>query len=177
VTSDWLVHSGASGPLREVVGLARLLIRNEVRCTNLVSKVLSLALGRLPEDWQARYGMRPQLVETYVDRSHFTGLCFSAANWVRVGVSTGRGRLGPKTAVKSLKDVWVFPLERRTRQTLQSEVPPPLTPQPLEQIWRGKLVRLRDGGAGLRRPTPRATRPQDPSSALEAAPSQLLRQF
>ncbi len=35
------------GHLREVVGLARLLIRNEVHCTNLVSKVLSLALARL----------------------------------------------------------------------------------------------------------------------------------
>lgn len=77
--------------------------------------------------------MRPQLVETYVDRSRFTGLCFRAANWLRVGASTGRGRLGPKAAVKSLKDIWVFPLDRRTRQKLQAEVPPPLTPQPLEQ--------------------------------------------
>ena len=121
------------GHLREVVGLSRLLIRNEVRCTNLVSKVLSLALARLPEDWQTRYGVRPQLVETYVDRSRFTGLCFSAANWLRVGVSTGRGRLGPKTAVKSLKDIWVLPLDRRARQKLQAEVPPPLTPQPVGQ--------------------------------------------
>ena len=57
------------GHLREVVGLSRLLIRHEVHCANLASKVLSLALARLPEDWQARYGVRPQLVETYVDRS------------------------------------------------------------------------------------------------------------
>ena len=35
------------GHLREVVGLARLLIRNEVHCANLASKVLSLALARL----------------------------------------------------------------------------------------------------------------------------------
>lgn len=132
---QWIGWSTAArlGHLREVIGLSRLLIRNEVHCTNLVSKVLSLALGRLPEDWQERYGVRPQLVETYVDRSRFTGLCFSAANWLRVGVSTGRGRLGPKAAVKSLKDVWIFPLERRARQKLQSEVPPPLAPRPLEQ--------------------------------------------
>jgi hypothetical protein len=121
------------GHLREVVGLSRWLIRNEVRCTNLASTVLSLALGRLPADWQARYGVRPQLVETYVDRSKFTGRCFSAANWSRVGVSTGRGRLGSKTAVKSLKDIWVFPLDRRARQKLQAAVPRPLAPQPLEQ--------------------------------------------
>jgi len=121
------------GHLREVVGLSRLLIRQEVRCTNLVSKVLSLVLARLPQDWQQRYGIRPQLVETYVDRSQFTGRCLSASNWLRVGVSTGRGRLGPAAALKSLKDVWVFPLQRRARQKLQSEVPPPLTPQRLEQ--------------------------------------------
>lgn len=132
---QWIGWSTSArlGHLREVVGLSRLLIRNEVRCTNLVSKVLSLALTRLPEDWQRRYGVRPQLVETYVDRSRFTGLCFSAANWLRVGVSTGRGRLGPKTAVKSLKDIWVLPLDRRARQKLQAEVPPPLTPQPVGQ--------------------------------------------
>ncbi len=132
---QWIGWSTAArlGHLREVIGLSRLLIRKEVDCTNLASKVLSLALARLPEDWEKRYGVRPQLVETYVDRSKFTGLCLSAANWLRVGVSTGRGRLGPQTAVKSLKDVWVFPLERRARQKLQSEVPPPLTPRPLAQ--------------------------------------------
>jgi len=121
------------GHLREVVGLARLLIRREVYCTNLASKVLSLALARLPEDWSARYGVRPQLVETYVDRARFTGRCFSAANWRRVGVSTGRGRLGPATPDQSLKDIWLYPLDRRTRQKLQAEVPPPLAPQPVEQ--------------------------------------------
>jgi hypothetical protein len=132
---QWIGWSTAArlGHLREVVGLARLLIRKEVRCTNLVSKVLSLALGRLAQDWQGRYGVRPQLVETYVDRSNFTGRCFSAANWLRVGTSTGRGRLGPKRAVKSLKDVWLFPLDQRARQKLQTQLPRPLTPQQLEQ--------------------------------------------
>jgi len=135
--------SARLGHLREVVGLSRLLIRNEVRCTNLASRVLGRVLARLGDDWQARYGVRPQLVETYVDRSRFTGRCLSAANWLRVGLSTGRGRLGPKTAVKSLKDIWVFPLERRARQTLQTEVPPPLSPQPLE-----KSLAQEDGCAG-----------------------------
>ncbi len=132
---QWIGWSTAArlGHLREMVGLSRLLIRQEIHCTNLASKVLSLALARLPEDWQARYGLRPVLVETYVDRSRFTGRCLSAANWMRVGTSTGRGRLGPKAAVKSLKDIWVFPLEPRARQKLQAEVPPPLAPQRLEQ--------------------------------------------
>jgi hypothetical protein len=121
------------GHLRQVVGMSRLLIRQEVRCANLVSKVLSMVLGRLAEDWQQRYGVRPLLVETYVDRSKFTGLSLSVSNWLRVGVSSGRGRLGPRLADKPLKDVWLYPLHRRCRAQLQEEVPAPLTPRSVEQ--------------------------------------------
>src|SRR5476651_1177071 len=48
----WIGWSSAArvGHLKEVVGLARLLIRKEVRCANLVSKVLRMALNRLAED-------------------------------------------------------------------------------------------------------------------------------
>jgi len=132
---QWIGWSVAArlGHLREVVGLSRLLIRREVRCVNLVSKVLSLVLARLPADWQQRYGIGPLLVETYVDRSKFTGLSLSVSNWLRVGVSHGRGRLGPRPAGKTLKDVWLYPLDPRARQKLQAEVPSPLTPRPLDQ--------------------------------------------
>jgi hypothetical protein len=132
---QWIGWSTAArlGHLREVVGLARLLIRQEVHCANLASKVLSLVLAQLAEDWQARYGVRPQLVETFVDRSRFAGRCFRAATWLRVGASTGRGRRGPKTAVRSLKDIWLYPLTGRARPQLQTEVPAPLTPPSLEQ--------------------------------------------
>ncbi|MCB1126118.1 MAG: IS4 family transposase [Verrucomicrobiae bacterium] len=121
------------GHLRQVVGLSRLLIRQEVRCANLVSKVLSLVLARLPEDWHERYRVRPLLVETYVDRSQFKGLSLSVSNWLRVGVSSGRGRLGTGPADKTLKDVWLYPLHGRCRQQLQEEVPAPLTPRSVEQ--------------------------------------------
>jgi hypothetical protein len=63
-----------------VVGLSRLLIRQEVRCANLVSKVWSLVAARLAEDWFQRYGVRPLLVETFVDRTRFLGRSFAAAN-------------------------------------------------------------------------------------------------
>ena len=116
-----------------MVGLSRLLIRREVRCQNLVSKILSWVRERLAQDWQERYGVRPCLLETYVDREHFTGHCLAAANWLRLGSSQGRGRRGPKQPCKSRKDVWVCPLEPKARQKLQREVPRPLTPCPLSQ--------------------------------------------
>jgi len=129
----WIGWSPAArvSHLNQVVGLSRFLIRQEVRCANLASKVLSMALGRLPEDWRARYGVTPELVETFVNRERFTGLCFSAANWQRIGSSTGRGRLGPKTPTKSRKDIWVYPLNSKARSELQKESPPPVTPRPL----------------------------------------------
>lgn len=132
---QWIGWSTSArlGHLREVVCLSRLLVRREVRCANLVSKVLSMVARRVAQDWQRRYGIKPLLIETYVDRSRFSGGSLRAANWLRVGSSTGRGRLGPKTAVKTIKDVWLLPLNGHTRQKLQTEVPAPLTPRPLLQ--------------------------------------------
>jgi hypothetical protein len=120
------------GHLQEVADLSRFLIRQEVHCANLASKVLSLVLSRLADDWQTRYGIRPLLVETFVDRSRFTGHCFAAANWIRLGTSLGRGRLGPKTPVKSPKDIWVYALTSDARRQLQEQVPKPVVPCSLQ---------------------------------------------
>jgi hypothetical protein len=114
------------GNLNQVVGLSRVLIRQGVSCTNLLSKVLSLALEKLPSDWQARYGVGPLLVETFVDRQRYTGQSLAAANWLRIGASTGRGRLGPREPQRSLKDIWVYPLGRQARQKLQSQPAAPV---------------------------------------------------
>jgi len=73
-----------------VVGNDRFLILPTVRVENLASHVLSLALSRLPEDWQQRYQIRPVLVETFVDPSRFAGTCYKAANWTEVGNTAGR---------------------------------------------------------------------------------------
>jgi hypothetical protein len=155
----WIGWSPAArtGNLNRVVGLARFLIRTEVRCRNLASRVLSMALDRLPDDWQSRYGVKPLLVETFVDRSRFMGRCFAAANWQRIGASTGRGRLGPKTPVVTPKDIWVYPLSQRARSQLQQEAPPPLRPSPLldslahEQWWEQELDGLDLGDRRLDR--------------------------
>jgi hypothetical protein len=152
----WSVAARVS-QLSRVIGLARLLIRTEVKCHSLVSKVLSLVLARVAQDWQDRYGVEPLLVETFVDRSRFTGLCFAAANWMRIGSSTGRGRLGPESPERSLKDIWVYPLVRRARTHLLQETPPPVIPRPLvqslaqEQWCAQELARLELGDERLHR--------------------------
>lgn len=102
-----------------IVNNARFLIMPWVRSKNLASMILSLAARRLPDEWDNRYGIRPVLLETFVDTERFTGVCYKAANWINVGKTKGRGKLGPagKQSVP-IKDIWLYPLCRRFRQHL-----------------------------------------------------------
>lgn len=120
----WCKTARAANRTR-VIGLSRFLIRPGIRCSNLASRCYRLVLERVGRDWEEAYGVRPLLVETYVDRSTQTGVSLAAANWRRLGQSQGRGRSSPspRTRPVSVKDVWVCELGLRTRQRLQ-ECPP-----------------------------------------------------
>lgn len=104
--------------LHGVVCLSRFLIRPSVECRNLASRLLSMSLQRLVEDFQRRYHYRPWLVESFVDTSQFSGTCYRAANWIWVGQSKGRGRQDRfRKQGETIKDIYVYPLEKdfRTR--------------------------------------------------------------
>jgi hypothetical protein len=121
------------GNLPLVIGLARILIRPGVSSPNLASKAYRLLLERVPGDWQERHGLKPVLIETFVDRSTQTGTSLSAANWRRLGQSRGHGRSNPsgKPCAKNAKDVWVYELEPKARQRLLSCPVPLLVPRSL----------------------------------------------
>ncbi len=105
--------------LHGVVCLSRFLIRPSVACRNLASRLLSLSLERLVEDFARRYHYRPWLVESFVDTSQFSGACYRAANWMRVGATKGRGRQDRFTQrEKTIKDIYVYPLEEHFRERL-----------------------------------------------------------
>jgi hypothetical protein len=105
--------------LDRVVGLSRFLIRPGVRCQNLASHVLGLALARLAADFEARYGYAPWLAETFVDTGQVAGTCFRAANWTRVGTTRGRGRQDrDREQAESVKDIYVYPLVADFRERL-----------------------------------------------------------
>jgi hypothetical protein len=64
------------------------------------------------DDWQKRYGVRPLLAETFVDPARFAGTIYRAANWIELGVTSGRGgkdRLNERKGVAP-KMVFVYPL-------------------------------------------------------------------
>jgi len=105
--------------LHLVVNNARFLILPWVQSRHLASKLLGLAARRLPADWQARYGYRPVLLETFVEKDRFTGTSYRAANWICLGETQGRGKLD-RTHTRHLpvKTVWVLPLTPRFRDAL-----------------------------------------------------------
>jgi len=106
-----------------VVNLSRFLIRPGVQCRNLASNILGACLRRLEKDFEARYGYRPWLVESFVDRERHAGTCFQAANWERVGQTKGRGRNDRRRrSPETVKDVYVYPLVSDFRRRMG--VPP-----------------------------------------------------
>jgi hypothetical protein len=55
-------------------------------------------------------------MESFVDRAHFTGASYQAANWIRVGRTQGRGRQDRfRQASETVKDIYVYPLEKDFR--------------------------------------------------------------
>ena len=97
--------------LPRVVGQARFLILPWIRCPNLASKLLSLSAAQLPADWDSRYGIRPWLLESFVDVTRFAGVCYRAANWIDVGQTQGRGK-NDRQGHPSLprKQIYLYPL-------------------------------------------------------------------
>ena len=98
--------------LHRVIGMSRFLIRPSVRCHNLASHVLGMALRSVGPDFEAQYNYRPWLVESFVDSEFFAGTCYQATNWVAVGKTKGRGRQdrGHQRA-KTVKAIYVYPLQ------------------------------------------------------------------
>jgi len=110
--------------LPRVLQMNRFLIRPQVRCENLASQVLGLCARRVAEDFERRYGLRPWLLESFVDGSRYDGGCYKAANWIPVGQTKGRGRNGPRDAGKSRKDIYLYPLVAEVRERMGVEPRP-----------------------------------------------------
>lgn len=111
----WSEHARRAN-IGMVVCNSRFLILPTVKVRNLASHVLSLTISRLPDDWMARYHVRPVLLETFVDPGRFSGGCYRAANWKWIGRSAGRRDGRPK-------HIYVYALGRDFRKTLRREPP------------------------------------------------------
>jgi hypothetical protein len=105
--------------LHRTTNNTRFLILPFVQIPHLASWILGQVLRRLAADWAAKYGHQVVLVETFVDRSRFRGTCYRAANWIRTGTTVGRSRQDRTHSLSvPVKDVYVYPLDRRFRRQL-----------------------------------------------------------
>ena len=109
-----------------VVNNSRFLILPWVHVPGLASHVLARFARQLPRDWEARYGVRPFLLETLVDPARFRGTCYRAANWLPFGETVGRGRMDRAHVLTghAPKAVYVYPLCRHVQQRLRTAPAP-----------------------------------------------------
>jgi hypothetical protein len=113
-------HDQRKENLHLIVNNARFLILPWIQSKNLASKILSLTIQRLPNDWAKKYNIRPVLMESFVQKNRFSGTCYKAANWINVGETKGRGKLGPAGKISvPIKDIWVYPLDKKFRGLLK----------------------------------------------------------
>lgn len=105
--------------LCQVINNARFLILPWVRCKNLASKVLAMSERCLPADFELRYGIKPVLLETFVEKDRFAGTCYRAANWQYLGQTQGRGKCdSTHQALLPVKSLFVRPLTPAFRNEL-----------------------------------------------------------
>lgn len=100
----------------------RFLVLPWVRVPQLASHVLGRIARRVSQDWQRKYGHPIYLLESFVERARFAGICYQAANWVRVGQTRGRTRQDRADGARHqapIKDIYLCPLHPRFRERLQ----------------------------------------------------------
>ena len=100
----------------------RFLVLPWVRVPHLASHILGRVARRISSDWMKKYGHPIYLLETFVERECFRGICYRAANWLCVGQTTGRSRNGHPGLNVPIKDIYLYPLTKRFRDSLNHRV-------------------------------------------------------
>jgi hypothetical protein len=109
--------------LNMVANNSRYVIYPFVNVPHLASHILSLISKRIAADWDSKYGHQVCLLETFVESpTRFRGTCYKAANWLKAGKTTGRGRNGGhKHAIVPEKDIYLYPLAKNWRSILNEQ--------------------------------------------------------
>ena len=116
-------HQQRIAGLSHIINNTRFLILPWIHVPNLASWILAATARLASQHWHQNYGIKPYLLETFVDANRYTGHCYKAANWIHLGTTQGRGRYDRHTKrMAPPKDVWVYPLCRHPKTTLTSLV-------------------------------------------------------
>jgi len=105
-----------------VLNNSRFLLFPWIGVANLASHVLGQLARRVGDDWEACWGYRPLLLETFVDPAHFHGGCYRAAGWELLGRTTGEGLVRPGRQYRTRpKLIFAKPLQADFRRLLCSD--------------------------------------------------------
>ena len=105
--------------IRFVAYQTRFLILPWVRVPHLASHLLGRMARQLSADWQRVYAHPVHFTETFVDTERNQGTCYRAANWMELGLTTGRGKADmTHTPNRSLKRIFGYPLVADYRERL-----------------------------------------------------------
>jgi hypothetical protein len=97
----------------------RFLILPWVTVPHLASHILGRMARVLSADWQRLYAHPIYYLETFVDPQRFRGTCYRAANWIRLGATTGRGKDdATHRPNRPVKEVLGYPLVKDFRRRL-----------------------------------------------------------
>jgi hypothetical protein len=105
--------------LRLLAYNTRFLILPWVRVAHLASHILGRMARLLPVDWERIYGHPIWYLETFINPDRNRGTCYLAANWQKLGRTTGRGNNAPtKRPRVPVKEILGYPLCPRFREVL-----------------------------------------------------------
>jgi hypothetical protein len=119
---DRFIGWSAQARLKNIHLLAynpRFLILPWVRVPHLASHLLGRMARSVAQDWESQYGHPVYYLETFIDPQRFCGTCYQAANWIRLGRTTGRGKddsTGKPN--RPLKEILGYPLVKDFRHRL-----------------------------------------------------------
>lgn len=122
----WTAAQRAQG-LAHVVNGVRFLVLPWIAVPHLASAMLSEGVAILQRDWLHRYGSAVWLVETFIDRTRFSGASYRAANWVPLGWTRGFAKCrGQFVQHGQRKEVYVYIIEKQMRQWVHADGQQPL---------------------------------------------------
>lgn len=102
-----------------VLNNSRFLLMPWIRIRNLASYALGQAVRRIQYDWLENFLYAPVLLETFIDRNHYKGSCYKAANWQAIGNTKGRGRNDRHhEGLSTPREIYMYPLEKDFRDYL-----------------------------------------------------------
>ena len=99
----------------------RFLILPWVRVPHLASHILGRVARRISGDWMEKYGHPLYLLETFVERQRFQGICYFCC---QLGLCRSNQRakaLNDRYATLKVpvKDIYLYPLTKRFREALK----------------------------------------------------------